>query len=74
MRVMRMECAEPHSGSPGWQISFIACWTFSWGPTWDRKGCTYMEAKHLAADWATESELGLCDRSVLSLMAIHQDR
>jgi hypothetical protein len=61
-----MECAETHSGSPGWQISFTACWTLSWGPTWDRKGCTYMESKHLAADWVTESEWGHATEACLA--------
>jgi hypothetical protein len=28
----QLECAEPHSGSPEWQISFTAHWTSSLGP------------------------------------------
>jgi hypothetical protein len=33
----------------GWQISFTSRWTFSWGPAWDWKGSTYVEAQHGAA-------------------------
>ncbi len=38
MGASRLERAEPHGGSPGWQLYLTACWTYHWGPAWDWKG------------------------------------
>ncbi len=32
------------------QIYFIARWTLRWGPAWDWKGSTYVEAQHQTAN------------------------
>jgi hypothetical protein len=36
--------------------------TFYWGPMWDWKESTYVEAEHRSLKWVAESERGLYDR------------
>ncbi len=45
MGASRLVRAGPPSGSPGWQLYLIAHWTLCWGPAWDWKGSTYVEAQ-----------------------------
>jgi hypothetical protein len=68
MGASRLECAEPHGGSPGQENFFMACWTLCWGPTWD------WQAQHGAANGQPKVNGGHTTGACGAPRAVHRDR
>jgi hypothetical protein len=74
MGASRLERAEPHGGSPGWQLYLTAHWTYRWGPAWDWKGARTCGGSTPGSRWAAESEWGHVTGARWAPRAVHRDR
>jgi hypothetical protein len=68
MGASRLERAEPHGSSPGWQLYLTAQWTFCWGPAWGWK------ARHRAANVRPKVNGGHATGACWAPRAMHWDR
>jgi hypothetical protein len=75
MGASRLECAEPHGGSLGWQLSWLhAGRSCCWGPMWDWKRSTYMEAQHRASNGQPKVNGDHVTGAYWAPWAVHRDR
>ncbi len=75
MGASRLDLAEPHGSSPGWQLSWLhAGRSCCWRPTWDWKRSMYVEAQHWAGNGWPKVNGGHATGACWAPWAVQRDR
>jgi hypothetical protein len=70
-----LERAEPHGGSLAWELSWLhAGRSCCWGPMWDWKRSTYVEAQHRAGNRWPKVNRGHATGAWWAPWAVYRDR